>query len=208
MQQIFSQQIRFKDDEGNEYPEWGERALGEITVRKTAKNNDERINQVLTNSATQGIVSQTDYFDKDIANQNNLGGYYIVDTNDFVYNPRISNAAPVGPIKRNHLGKGVMSPLYTVFSFTKGNIDFFERYFETVYWHSYMNSIANFGARHDRMNITGADFKGMPLPWPCLEEQQKIADFLTAIDNKIDQAWSKLEQTKAFKQGVLQKMFV
>lgn len=51
-------------------------------------------------------------------------------------------------------------------------------------------------------------FKKMPLLMPCIEEQQKIANFLTEIDQKIDQAVSILEQTKAFKNSLLQKMFV
>jgi type I restriction enzyme S subunit len=208
MQQIFTQQIRFKDNQGNDYPGWGNKRLGSISKRKTEKNKDEAQRLVLTNSAIQGIVSQTDYFDKDIANQNNLGGYYIVEQDDFVYNPRISVSAPVGPIKRNHLSTGVMSPLYSVFAITKGSKDFFERYFETNLWHRYMNQIANFGARHDRMNVTTADFYSMPMPFPCIDEQQKIANFLTEIDNKIDHAWSTLEQTKAFKKGLLQQMFV
>ena len=53
-------------------------------------------------------MNQADYFDRDIANQNNLGGYYVAETDDFVYNPRISNNALVGPIKRNNLIRGVM----------------------------------------------------------------------------------------------------
>ena len=208
MQKIFSQEIRFKADDGSEFPKWAVKSLREISKRKTAKNTDESIKQVLTNSATKGIVSQTDYFDKDIANQDNLGGYYIVDTDDFIYNPRISVSAPVGPIKRNHLSIGVMSPLYTVFELTCGEKGFFERYFETTLWHRYMNRIANFGARHDRMNVTTSDFYEMPMPYPSLTEQQKITDFLSELDMKLQQATEQLEAAKTFKKGLLQQMFV
>lgn len=51
-----------------------------------------------------------DYFDKDIANQGNLEGYYIVEKGDYVYNPRISTSAPVGPISKNNVGTGVIHP--------------------------------------------------------------------------------------------------
>ena len=54
---------------------------------------------MLTNSAEFGIIPQRDFFDKSIANLKNLNSYYVVQPNDFVYNPRISNKAPVGPIK-------------------------------------------------------------------------------------------------------------
>ena len=59
---------------------------------------------------------------------------------------------------------------------------------------------------HERHWIS--KYSKIPVPCPCAEEQQKIANFLTEIDHKIDQAWSNLEQTKTFKKGLLQKMFV
>ncbi|MEO9886689.1 MAG: restriction endonuclease subunit S, partial [Balneola sp.] len=132
MQKLFPQpgeqhpELRFKDVNGEDFPDWEVKRLGEIADRITNKNTENKYSFVLTNSATQGIVSQTDYFDKDIANQNNLDGYYIVEQDDFVYNPRISVHAPVGPIKRNTLETGVMSPLYSVFRFSEDSIDYFE----------------------------------------------------------------------------------
>lgn len=208
MQQIFSQQIRFKDDNGEAFADWEVKKLGEISDKVNSKNKNNLVNFVLTNSATQGIVSQQDYFDKNIANQNNLEGYYIVDKDDFIYNPRISKAAPVGPVKRNKLIKGVMSPLYTVFRFSKGNLVFLEYFFETPKWHRYMKSIANYGARHDRMNITSIGFQKMPIPFPSLKEQQKIANYLSSIDNKIQQTKTQLKQAQQFKKGLLQQLFV
>ena len=208
MQKIFSQEIRFKDDQGQDFPDWEEKELGKIAEKTTEKNTDTKLTLVLTNSATRGIVSQQDYFEKDIANQNNLEGYYIVQVNDFVYNPRVSTSAPVGPIKRNKLNTGVMSPLYTVFRFKKYSIEFFEHYFNSSKWHQYMKSIANYGARHDRMNIRSADFLKMPLPIPVQEEQQRIANFLSSIETKITQTKEQLEHMQTFKKGLLQKMFV
>jgi len=76
MQKIFNQEIRFKDDNGIDFADWELTELKEIAVRVKDKNRSNEINKVLTNSATKGIVSQQDYFDKDIANQNNLEGYY------------------------------------------------------------------------------------------------------------------------------------
>lgn len=208
MQKIFSQEFRFKDDDGRDFPDWDFVELEKVATKVNKKNKDLSISNVLTNSATQGIVSQSDYFDRDIANQNNLGGYYIVGTDDFVYNPRISANALVGPIKRNHLTIGVMSPLYTVFRFTKGNLNFYEQYFQTNHWHDYMKSISNTGARHDRMNITNESFFGLPLPCPVEKEQLKIANFLLAIDHKITQTQAELDAVKQYKQGLLQQMFV
>ena len=208
MQQLFSGKLRFKDENGKEYPDWEEKKLGEVAEKRIAKNKDNRINLVFTNSAVQGIVNQRDFFDKDIANQNNLLGYYIVEKNDFVYNPRISSQAPVGPISRNYLDTGIMSPLYSVFRFREGNLDFIECFFNSIVWHKHMKDISNYGARDDRMSFSTGDFYKMPIPFPCIEEQQKIANFLSSIDAKIENTIGELEKVQLFKKGLLQKMFV
>lgn len=209
MQKLFSQEIRFKDENGNDFPDWKKGTLGDLSDKISNKNKDESVTNVLTNSAKLGIVSQTDYFKKDIANQSNLGGYSIVEKDDFVYNPRISELAPVGPIKRNHVDQGVMSPLYTVFRFKDENVlDYLELYFETTQWHRYMNSIANFGARHDRMNITMGDFFNLPIPVPSIGEMEKIVVFIQSLNKKVDLVAQQLEQTQTFKKGLLQQMFV
>lgn len=208
MQQIFSQHVRFKDEDGQAYPEWEVRPLKDISDRVTSKNRDNSTTAVLTNSAVQGIVNQNEFFSKDIANQGNLLNYYVVSTDDFVYNPRISEHAPVGPIKRNHIETGVMSPLYSVFRLTSGVLDFYEKYFETKLWHEYMKSVANSGARHDRMNITNADLYDLPLPFPVIKEQQKIAAFLAVLDDKITAEQNRLSAAKEWKKGLMQRMFI
>ncbi|PHS55581.1 MAG: restriction endonuclease subunit S [Alteromonas sp.] len=209
MQKLFNQEIRFKDKYGNEFPDWQEMPLSRLSVKVSSKNTDGSVTQVLTNSAKDGIVNQGDYFKKDIANQGNLGGYTIVEKDDFVYNPRISVLAPVGPIKRNHKGQGVMSPLYTVFRFKDQNLlDFVEQYFNTTMWHRYMHSIANFGARHDRMNITTSDFYALPVLIPSKEEREKIVAFIRVLGIKCEAVKKQLELTQTFKKGLLQQMFV
>jgi type I restriction enzyme S subunit len=207
MQKIFSQELRFKGEDGEEFPDWEEKKLGEIAEKRILKNKHNLVKNVFTNSASQGIVNQRDYFDKDIANQNNLLSYYIVERDDFVYNPRISNLAPVGPIGRNHMDTGVMSPLYSVFRIKYGSLDFFETYFSTDEWHEYMESIANYGARADRMSISTGDFYLMPVPFPSADEQIKIANFLSAIDEKINLCGKEIEKTAEWKKGLLQGMF-
>jgi type I restriction enzyme, S subunit len=208
MQAMFSQRLRFSKPDGTAFPDWEERTLGQIAKRCKVKNVDFAHKRVLTNSAVQGVIDQGDYFDKDIANADNLGGYYIVKKGDFVYNPRISVTAPVGPIKRNEIGDGVMSPLYTVFRFNEADTAFFNIYFQTTFWHDYMKSVANYGARHDRMAISTTDFMDMPVPSPHPEEQTKIADTLSAMAAKIQAVTAQLTHMEIFKKGLLQQMFV
>ena len=192
----------FKDD-----GDWSTYKLNKIAKLNKERNKNERVTRVFTNSAINGIVDQQDYFKKDIANKSNLGNYYIVNKNDFIYNPRISVNAPVGPISRNKIGAGVMSPLYTVFSFTKGVSSFYEYYFQTTYWHQYLKQVSNMGARHDRMNVSVDDFKKIPLPYPNVIEQQKIADCLSSLDNLIKLQDNKVEALKQHKQGLMQQLF-
>ena len=208
MQKLFSQQLRFKADDGSEFGEWEDKPLNEIASKRSGKNKDGSISEVLTNSATQGIIKQSDYFEREIVTESNLNGYYIVNLDDFVYNPRISVHAPVGPIKRNKKCLGVMSPLYTVFTVIQGNLKYLEYFFDSNFWHDYVKGVANSGARHDRMNITNKDFFDMPILYPCLEEQTKIANFLSAIDQKIEVVAQQIEQAKIWKKGLLQQMFV
>ena len=101
-----------------------------------------------------------------------------------------------------------MSPLYTIFTEELGNLTYLEYFFDSNFWHDYVKSVANSGARHDRMNITNKDFFEMPVLYPCLEEQTKIANFLSAIDQKMDVVSEQLTQAKTWKKGLLQQMFV
>ncbi|HRN70547.1 MAG TPA: restriction endonuclease subunit S [Candidatus Woesebacteria bacterium] len=187
--------------------EWQFKSLNKLAKKKLEKNKTKIDLPVLTNSATKGIVIQNEYFDKNIVNFESTDVYYIVDINDFIYNPRISNSAPVGPIKRNKLVKGLMSPLYTIFKLENIDTNFIEKYFDTSYWHKYIIHISNIGARHDRMNITDSDFFNLPIPFPETNEQKKIASLFTAIDEKISALQNKVELLKKYKKGVMQKIF-
>ncbi len=166
--------IRFADfDE-----EWYQRKLGEISDKVIEKNKESTYFETLTNSAEYGIISQREFFNKDISNEKNLNGYYIVRENDFVYNPRISNYAPVGPIKRNKLGRiGIVSPLYYVFRTFDTNQSFLEYYFDGTVWHNFMLLNGDSGARADRFAIKDSVLKEMPIPYSTLYEQEKISFF-------------------------------
>ena len=165
---------------------WEQRKLSEIAGKVTEKNTGLQYVETLTNSAEFGIISQRDFFDHDISKLGSLDGYYIVRNEDFVYNPRISTSAPVGPINRNKLGRtGVMSPLYTVFRPHDIDTTYLEHFFKCGYWYSFMNFNGDSGARSDRFSIKDDVFFQMPIPVPHIEEQRKIGLFLTQLDHLI-----------------------
>ena len=173
---------------------WEQRKLSEIADKVTEKNAGLQYVETFTNSAEFGIISQRDFFDHDIAKLGSLDGYYIVKNEDFVYNPRISTSAPVGPINRNKLGRtGVMSPLYTVFRPHDVDTTYLEHFFKCAYWHSFMNFNGDSGARSDRFSIKDDVFFQMPIPLPYIDEQRKIGELLTRLDHLIT-----LHQRKPF----------
>ena len=165
---------------------WEQRKLSDIVEKVTEKNAGWQYIETFTNSAEFGIISQRDFFDHDISKIGSLDGYYVVHNEDFVYNPRISVTAPVGPINRNKLGRtGVMSPLYTVFRPHDIDTTYLEHFFKSEYWHSFMNFNGDSGARSDRFSIKDSVFFEMPIPTPDIEEQKKIGEFLTLLDTLI-----------------------
>lgn len=191
--------------------EWEVLQLSDICQKVTEKNKDNKFNETFTNSAEFGIINQRDFFEKDISNEKSLNTYYVVRNNDFVYNPRISNYAPVGPIKRNKLGRtGVMSPLYFVFRIINSNIDlnFLETFFDTNTWHKFMKLNGDSGARADRFAIKDSVFLTMPIAFPSLPEQQAIGSYFSNLDNLISAHKEKISQLETLKKKLLQDMFV
>ena len=186
---------------------WRVVRLGDVAEKSILKNRNSSIKLVLSNSAIDGLVAQNEYFDKDIANKENIQDYYIVDLGDFVYNPRISQSAPTGPINRNMLSKGIVSPLYTVFTVQDEILaKFLEYFFKTIVWQNQVKSVANYGARHDRINITDNAFFSLKILTPPLDEQKKIAKILSTWDEAINLTINLIESKKQFKKALMQNL--
>ena len=210
MQKIFSQTIRFKQDDGGDFPEWEVKKLGQIFDRVTRKNTENNKN-VLTISSQLGLINQIEYFNKSVSAKD-VTGYFLVENGEFAYNKSYSKGYPMGAIKRlNRYDKGVVSTLYICFR-TKNEISgrFYEQFFEGGGLIKELHKIAQEGARnHGLLNLSVVEFfKDVDIPWMHLEEQQKIADFLSAIDDKIEAVSAQITQMQSFKKGLLQQMFV
>ena len=188
---------------------WQSTLLSSVFTKNTKKNTDGQITNVICNSAKQGLIPQREYFDKDIANSDNTSGYYIIEENDFVYNPRKSADAPYGPISRyKYAEAGIVSPLYLCFRAKKEiNPSFFERYFRSSAWHRYVYMSGDSGARHDRVSIKDDTFFAMPINLPSAHEQEHIASFLERIDQRIEKQRALVESLKKYKRGLLMHYF-
>lgn len=209
LQKIFSQEIKFKTDNGSEYSAWEVKKFEEVFNRITTKNKENNLN-VLTISAQQGLINQEEYFNKSVSAKD-VTGYYLLEKNDFAYNKSYSNGYPLGAIKRlSKYKKGIVSTLYICFRAKQDNVYFLEQLFESGVLNKEIHKIAQEGARnHGLLNISVIEFfKDIHLSIPCIEEQSKIANFLSSIDSKIEHVQKQLASTKDFKKALLQQMFV
>ena len=188
---------------------WSTIELAQIANKVNTKNVQNDVTETFTNSAEHGIISQRDFFDHDISKVEKINGYYIVENNNFVYNPRISVTAPCGPINCNRLGRtGVMSPLYTVFRTHDIDTLFLEWYFKSSHWYAYMRFNGDSGARSDRFSIKSDLFFKMPIPIPSMEEQHKIGQALQTLNENIKLNLQELDKLQSIKKALLEKMFV
>ncbi len=209
MQKIFSQEVRFKDENGEEFPEWNSCQLKDVATRVTRKNKENN-QTILTISGRDGLVDQMSYFNKQIASKN-VTGYYLINNGEFAYNKSYSQGYPMGAIKMlTNYDKGVVSTLYICFKLNENQYNnFYQHYFESGLQNRSIEKVAQEGARnHGLLNIGVNDFFDIELQIPSLKEQIKIADFLSALDDKITTKKAELDTLKTWTQGLLQQMFV
>ncbi len=210
MQKLFSQEIRFKDEAGKNFPDWSNTKFGKVFERVTQKNKEDNQN-VLTISAQRGLINQKKYFNKSVSAKD-VTGYYLLNNGDFAYNKSYSKGYPMGAIKRlNNYDKGVVSTLYICFKSHGNQHDaFWEQYFEAGLLNREISKIAQEGARnHGLLNVSVTEFfKDITVLEPSEKEQIRIAEFLGTLDKKLNLVSEQIEHTQTFKKGLLQQMFV
>lgn len=176
---------------------------------RSLKKNDSACNNVLTISAQLGLVSQSEYYYKDIASDDK-SGYFLIEKGEFAYNKSYSSGYPYGAIKRlENFEQGIVSPLYICFTPKEGvNADFYAQYFESRLFNREIYHFAQEGARnHGLLNISVDDFFEGNLPAPSEQEQQRIAEILYACDREIEMKQKLVEELQSLKKTCLAKMF-
>ena len=197
--------LRFKKYDTN----WNRKRLSDYVKKITQKNSNNIIKNVICNSAQNGLIPQLDFFDKEIANDENTVGYYIINNGDFVYNPRKSLNAPYGPVNMYKYEKaGIVSPLYLCFSVDESiNKSFLLQRFKSPCWYRYIYLNGDSGARHDRVSIKDDVFLSQPISLPSAEEQTDIAVFLEKIDERIEIQNKIIEDLKVLKKELCNRAF-
>ena len=205
MQQIFSQAIRFKADDGCDFPDWEEKSLGELFNYKNGGSFENEVvkdglyNLITLNSITidgelKNEHKKINSFDNslkindlimvlsDVAHGNFLGLTAIIpEDNSYVLNQRM------GALKSKGLNNVVFLRLL---------INYNQKYFKLH------------GQGSSQQNLSKGDILKFELLLPNRNEQQKIANFLSSIDTKIEQVGKQLDESKQFKKALLQQMFV
>lgn len=197
--------LRFKEFSD----EWEKKHLSNMVERVVRKNKDNRTQRPLTISAQYGLVDQEEFFNKIVASKN-LEGYYLLEKGEFAYNKSYSNGYPFGTIKRlDRYDNGAVSTLYICFNNKENyNSDYLVQYFESSKWHREVSMIAVEGARnHGLLNVSVPDFFDTIHRVPALQEQERIANFLTKVDKIIEKQDEKVKNLENYKKGMMQKIF-
>lgn len=199
--------LRFKGD----FLPWEIATLSDCLQERGERNlaNSFSRDDVLSVTAESGVVNQIEYLGRSFAGVD-LSCYKIVDCSNIVYTKSPLKEFPFGIVKCNKGRAGIVSTLYSVFS-VKKHVDpvFVDYYFSRpVVVNNYLRPLVNIGAKND-MKISNATFLSGSVTFPCsIEEQQKIAAFFTALDEKIRLAQQKLTLVLKIKNGVTKKIFL
>lgn len=187
MQQLFSRKLRFKDENGKDYPDWKKKKLGEVATKKSSNISANKIEDNFGDFiiyGASGVLKKVDFYKEE---------------NDYI--SIVKDGAGVGRLlycegKSSVLGTmEIISPKQNIDTYflycLLSNIDFVKYVTGSTIPHIYFKDYSN--------EICGI---------PSIKEQQKIADFLSGIDAKIESTNQQLAQTQTFKKGLLQQMFV
>lgn len=183
MQKIFSQEIRFVNDEGNEFPDWEEKRLGDVLT----------------------IGSGKDYKHLNEGDIPVYGtGGYMTSVNELLYEGDSVGIGRKGTIDKPMLLSGrfwTVDTLFYTHSFKKVTPFFVYLLFQTINWKKYNEASGV-------PSLSKTTIEKIKVKIPEIEEQQKIADCLSAIDQSINQLTKQIDQSTQFKKGLLQRMFV
>ena len=139
-----------------------------------------------------------------------MSGYYLLKNGEFAYNKSYSVGYDFGSIKRlDRYPMGALSTLYICFALKRHESDFIKAYFDSLKWYREIYMISAEGARnHGLLNVPTEEFFDTKHYLPeNTDEQRKIADFLIALDRRIETQQSLVDNLKKYKRGVMQRIF-
>jgi len=218
MQKIFSQEIRFKDDNGNSFPDWEIKTMGDIikflsdytangsfgALKENVKyfSSPNYAALVRTTDLEKNFFEPKRFTDKrgyDFLKKTSLFGGEII----------MANVGSIGKVYKapnKYEGLMTLAPNTYVLKF-HNNIDE-EFIFQLMLRIEFKYKLLSMVGSSTLKAINKSNLRSIKIELPFYNEQKKIADFLSAIDNKIEITLTQIEKTKKFKKGLLQQMFV
>ncbi|WP_407511281.1 restriction endonuclease subunit S [Acinetobacter baumannii] len=213
MQKLFSQQIRFKADDGSEFGEWGNKALNTLCSRSyqginTVADKVEYQQSGYPILQAKHITSEKlDLVDVRYLSDLDYEKYkekYIPNVNDILF----SNIGTIGKVVLVD-AENPFFIAWNIFLITPKETLITPLYLTSyLRWLTALNYFDNLQTGNATKFINKTDLLATVINLPCLEEQTKIANFLSAIDQKIEVVAQQIEQAKTWKKGLLQQMFV
>ena len=187
MKKLFSQEIRFKDDNGNVFPDWEEKKLGEICEKQSSNIS---ANSLEANGGDYKIYGATGFLQ--------FVDFY---REEDPYISIVKDGAGVGRILLCEAKSSVLGTLDILKPKAKNNIQFLYALISTIRFEKYITGSTI-------PHIYFKDYSKEKVEVPIPEEQNKIAAFLTSLEEGIESLGIEIEATTTFKKGLLQKMFV
>lgn len=211
IQQLFSQELRFRKEGGNSYSDWEKKELRFFLKERKLRNKEGIYEEVFSVAKSKGVINQIEHLGRSYASSN-LSNYKVTYPFDVVYTKSPTANFPFGIVKQNKLNRtGLVSVLYAVYEpknkYIGTLIDYYFSSFTNTY--NYLNPIVRKGAKNT-INIGNSEFlKGRKISLPTSEiEQEKIVNFLDSISKKNSLVKQQIEKMEAYKKGLLQQMFV
>ena len=184
---------------------WKAEKLSDFAERVTRKNTNNETSLPLTISSKDGLVDQISYFNKTVASKD-MSGYYLLKNGEYAYNKSYSVGYDFGSVKRlDRYDMGALSTLYICFALKKHDSDFIKAYFDSLKWYREIYMISAEGARnHGLLNVPTDEFFDTKHYIPQdLAEQRKIADFMIALERRIEAQQSLVDSLKKYKRGAV-----
>ncbi|SEH08123.1 restriction endonuclease subunit S [Candidatus Venteria ishoeyi] len=206
MQKIFSQQLRFKADDGTAFPEWEEKMLSNILTPEIREIDKPTKNYLAIGirSHMKGTFQKPDSDPNAIA----MDKLYKVQEEDLIVNITFAWEGAIAIVKAEDNG-GLVSHRFPTYRIkpTQSTPSYFQHIIMDKRFKYMLDLISPGGAGRNRV-LSKKEFLKLKWSFPCLVEQQKIATFLTAIDHKITAVATQTDKMEAFKKGLLQQMFI
>ncbi len=216
MQKIFSQDLRFKDDNGNDYPDWEEKKLGDIGTFQTS-SIDKLSNE---NESEVYLVNYMNVYRHENINSESIKTFQVVTAKekqiescnlikgDILFTPSSETPDDIGHsvVIFENLENAVFSYHLMRFRPTRKISILYSHYFCNI--PQVLSQLTKLATGSTRFTISVKSFSSISVELPCIEEQTKIANFLSAIDDKINHCQVQIEKMEVWKKGLLQQLFI